>query len=327
MAWAGISVCSSDHSCLNNLGLLQEIPTNLCIRFFNALAGANMKTTKRIVLVVVMALTGLLVPVSQSSAIEPCFAATPDSAWANGEPAEVTAALGFDLIGTSSRPRSYFSKMSKAVFLNLDHLAEFLLDSKDKVTKYKYIGKNCIERNVVISGGSTPIFLESVDGAKNFFASQAANFKEADSVKLAIDQLVGKLNGKTVKIPVDGKLVSRPRWGYSNAVGALILDKDIKKILQALMIQGTPYPASLIVQFDPKCMSVANISSALRIPENIKIYGMLLPNDGNYPFNLKFSNKNKQCKSNLILTYGGNAYSEVTIAATLGTLTFKPVSA
>jgi hypothetical protein len=284
-----------------------------------------MKTTKRIVAVVVMALTGLLVPVSQSSAMEPCFASIPDSAWINGEPAEVTASLGFDLVGTNSSPRDYFSRMSKAVFMNLNHLAEFLLNPKDKVTKYKYIGKNCTERNVTIAGGLTPITLENIEVAKNFFVAKASNFKEADTTKLAIENLASKFNGKTISIPVDGKLVSKPRWGYSNAVGSVIRDVEIEKNLKSLVIEGSPFPARLIVQFDSKCMSMTNRSSAMKIPESVKIYGLLLPNDGNYPYNLKFNNKNKPCKSNVILTYGGNAYSEVTIAALLGTVTFKPV--
>jgi len=292
-------------------------------RTFNALAGEKMKSSKKIALVMAIALTGSIVSASQTLANDPCFAAIPDSAWANGEPAEVTAALNFDLVGTKTAPEEIFFKSVFGFYYYPGFLTTFLLNPNQVATKYSYIGKNCSTRVVVVKGGSKPVPIVSIEELKDFFQKNSANFAVADVASKSIDTLVSKIAGKTIKVSVDSKLTSKPRWEYVNALRSLIPDKELTSLTGALKTKDAALAASVFIKFDPKCMQITNRSPVFQIPDEVKLYGLVLPSRS-YPQSLKFTSKKVSCKSEVYIGYGGGPFGSDPIAAPVGTLTFKP---
>lgn len=165
---------------------------------------------KKLVLVITLLFSSIFVYPTQASAQQMCLLEFPDSAWNNGEPAQVTSKLNYELVGkkTSNYPLLMYSNLAYR-------------GSKFQST-YEYSGVNCSMRKVIISSDSNgiqPIF-HSLDDWKTRVKLSAKNFQEEQKNLDTINSAALKFEGLIIEFPVDNKfkttytniLQNIPKW-------------------------------------------------------------------------------------------------------------------
>jgi hypothetical protein len=98
---------------------------------------------KRIVISFALMVSLLIPTASPVNAAEKCFANFADSEWANGTPSSVKSLLGFDLV----------EKITKTPDSNLSFVINsfYLFGEHSQIIKYNYLGKNCTNREIIVS--------------------------------------------------------------------------------------------------------------------------------------------------------------------------------
>jgi len=98
---------------------------------------------KRIVISFALMVSLLIPTASPVNAAEKCFANFADSEWANGTPSSVKSLLGFDLV----------EKITKTPDSNLSFVINsfYLFGEHSEIIKYNYLGKNCTNREIIVS--------------------------------------------------------------------------------------------------------------------------------------------------------------------------------
>lgn len=283
-----------------------------------------MKLDKRIAIAFVVALTGLLVPVSQSSASDPCFVALPDSSWANGEPAEVTAALNYDLVGKKFDYKNYFGDPVFGMFFSYPITAYFLFDEKNLVSTYTYEGKTCSIRTVKVKSNIASPKIATMEELKLRISESSTNFTVAASRIKALDSIVSTLDKKVIKIKVDNKLTSKSQIASVSVFSSLITNEALRKTMTSLHGKTGFLEPYFYLEFDPKCLQVIPRNREWKVPAGTNMSGIITSR--NYPqkIDIKFKAKNSVCNSNLYLatdTWGPGTDPMIT---NVGTITFKP---
>lgn len=165
---------------------------------------------KKILSVVLCILSYSIFYSTNAIAQQMCLLEFPDSAWNNGEPAQVTSKLNYELVGkkTSNYPLLMYSNLAYK-------------GSKFETT-YEYSGVNCSTRKIIISSDSNgiqPIF-HSLDDWKTRVKLSAKNFQEEQKNLDTINSAALKFEGSIIEFPVDNKfkttytniLQDIPKW-------------------------------------------------------------------------------------------------------------------
>lgn len=164
---------------------------------------------KKLVLVITLLLSSIFIYPTQASAQQMCLLEFPDSAWNNGEPAQVTSKLNYELVGkkTSNYPLLMYSNLAYK-------------GSKFEST-FEYSGVNCSTRKIITASDSNsiqPIF-HSLDDWKNRVKLSAKNFQEEQKNLDTINSAALKLEGFVIEFPVDVKFKTTytrisqiPKW-------------------------------------------------------------------------------------------------------------------
>ena len=98
---------------------------------------------KRLVISVALMVSLLIPTASPVNAVEKCLANFADSEWAIGTPTGVQSLLGFDLVEKITKtPDNYLSNAINSFYLFGEHT---------EIVKYNYLGKNCTNREIIVS--------------------------------------------------------------------------------------------------------------------------------------------------------------------------------
>ena len=164
---------------------------------------------RELALVIALSLSSISIFPTQSSAQQMCLSEFPDSAWSNGEPAQVTSKLNYELVGKKS------SNYPLLMYSNLAY------KGSNFVSTFEYSGVNCSTRKIIISSDSNsiqPIF-HSLDDWKNRVKLSAKNFQDEKKNLDTINTSALKLEGFVIEFPVDNKLKTTyksilevPKW-------------------------------------------------------------------------------------------------------------------
>lgn len=283
-----------------------------------------MKLGRKAVIASIMVLAGSLTPISGSHAMEKCFAALPDSAWADGEPAEVTAALSYDLVGKTLDYTNFFGDTIFRMFFSMPTTAYFLLDENTTLSTYTYEGKNCATRMVAIKSIIASPRIATMEELKLRISESSTNFTVAASRIKALDSVVNILDKKTIRVKVDNKLTSKTQIASVSAFSSIIPNEAFRKIMKSLHGNAGFLEPYFYLKFDPKCLQVFPKNPDWKAPAGTIVTGFITSRNSHLRIDIKFKSKTLACKSNLYLatdTWGPGSEPMIT---NVGTITFKP---
>lgn len=254
---------------------------------------------KKILSVVFYILSSSIFYSTNANAQQMCFFEVPDSAWNNGEPAQVASKLNFNLVGkrTSNVPLLAISN------LTYEGISFF--------TTYEYSGTECSTRLIKVVGNTNGIevIYKSLEDWKTNIRKSAKNF-EAEKMNIdLVDKIVTKINNSVVTLKVNGK-----NGNYQTDRTAVLSEMtDIKSLTSALQqlafindqIYGQSNNYLTILQSKGDCVFYPTTASNFDgLRDGIKTVGI----SGRFASNLKFETL-KDCNIKILLaspsTWGG----------------------
>jgi len=182
-----------------------------------------------------------------------CFSNIPDSAWQNGEPAEVTSQLNHDLA----------SRVEIAPKVGVDVLP--LYSNLPIKTTYLYSGKNCQARTIIVpSIYNRRVSLLGASDFSVFAEKHTKDFLAAQEVTAALGNMTTIFTSKNYSLEVNSKTLLSEK----NIGNFLLSDQEKQKVAQLLyairqvrgstMIQFEP---TLILKSNDACLSFQNSTS------------------------------------------------------------------
>jgi hypothetical protein len=156
-----------------------------------------------------------------------CFYEIPNSDWSNGEPAQVTSKLNFNLVG---------KKTSNVPLLALSNLT---YEGITFITTYEYSGTECSTRLIKVVGNTNGIevIYKSIEDWKNNIRKSAKNF-EVEKMNIdTVDKVVTKINNSVVTLKVNSE-----NGSYQTDRTAVLSEMtDIKLLTSTLQQLGQIY--------------------------------------------------------------------------------------
>lgn len=254
---------------------------------------------KKILSVVFCILSSSIFYSTNAIAQQMCFFEVPDSAWNNGEPAQVASKLNFNLVG---------KRTSNVPLLAISNLT---YEGISFITTYEYSGTECSTRFIKVVGNTNGIevIYKSTEDWKTNIRKSAKNF-EAEKINIdTVDKVVTKINNSVITLKVNGK-----NGNFQTDRTAVLSEmtgiKSLTSVLQQLVfindqIYGQSNNYLTILQSKGDCVfypTTASNYDGLR--DGIKTVGI----SGRFASSLKFETL-KDCNIKILLaspsTWGG----------------------
>ncbi len=195
---------------------------------------------KRIAVTFIL-IVGLLVPTtSPVNASEKCLANFADNEWNNGTPAAVRSLLGFDLV----------EKITKTPESSLNFLIQsfYLFGEHNEITKYNYVGKNCVVRDVIVSKvvneQSLKFGYQTIDELIN---KTAPNFLSQENSKKYYLNIKDYFSNKSFNLKNKQILPQEENLGSTRGIQRLLIN-EVGKFQNNVV-----WPQSAFVYFPNKC--------------------------------------------------------------------------
>lgn len=194
---------------------------------------------KRVAICLVLAVSLVIPTASPVNASEKCLASFADSEWNNGTPAAVKSLLGFDLV----------EKITKTPESNLNFLIQsfYLFGEHTEITKYNYVGKNCIARDVIVSKvvneQSLKFGYQTID---EFLNKRAPNFLILENSTKYYSSIKAYFANKTFNLNTRQVLPQEENLGSARGIQRYLISENSK-------FQTPLWPDSAFIYFPSKC--------------------------------------------------------------------------
>jgi hypothetical protein len=195
---------------------------------------------KRIAVSLVLMVSIIIPTASPVNASEKCLANFADSEWSNGTPAAVKSLLGFDLV----------EKVTKTPESSLNFLIQsfYLFGEHTEITKYNYVGKNCLARDVIVSKvvneQSLKFGYQTID---EFINKRAPNFLTLDNSIKYYSNIKAYFANKTFDLSTRQILPQEENLGSTRGIQRYLISENSKFQMSLL------WPDSAFIYFPSKC--------------------------------------------------------------------------
>jgi hypothetical protein len=195
---------------------------------------------KRIAVSLVLMVSIVIPTASPVNASEKCLANYADSEWANGTPSGVKSLLGFDLV----------EKITKTPESSLNFLIQsfYLFGEHAEITKYNYVGKNCLARDVtvskVVNEQSLKFGYQTID---EFITKRASNFLTLENSTKYYSNVKAYFANKTFDLKTRQILPQEENLGSTRGIQRYLISENNK------FQMGLLWPDSAFIYFPSKC--------------------------------------------------------------------------
>jgi hypothetical protein len=195
---------------------------------------------KRLIICLALIVSLVIPNASPVNASEKCLANFADSEWSTGTPAAVKSLLGFDLV----------EKVTKTPESSLNFLIQsfYLFGEHTEITKYNYVGKNCLARDVivtkVVNEQSLKFGYQTID---EFINKRAPNFLTLDNSIKYYSNIKAYFANKTFDLSTRQILPQEENLGSTRGIQRYLISEN-SKFQMALL-----WPDSAFIYFPSKC--------------------------------------------------------------------------
>jgi hypothetical protein len=197
------------------------------------------KEMKRIAICLALLISLIIPTTSPANASEKCLANFADSEWVNGTPSGVKSLIGFDLV----------EKITKTPESTLNFLIQsfYLFGEHTETTKYNYVGKNCLAREVIVSKivneQSLKFGYQTID---EFINKRAPNFVTQENSAKYYSSIKAYFANKTFDLKTKQILPQEENLGSTRGIQRFLISENSK-------FQTELWPGSAFIYFPSKC--------------------------------------------------------------------------
>ena len=195
---------------------------------------------KRIAISLILIFSLVIPTASPVNASEQCLANFADSEWSNGTPATVKSLLGFDLVEKVTKtPES-------TLFFHIQSF--YLFGEHTEITKYSYVGKNCLARDVIVSKVVNEQSLKfGYQTIGEFINKRAPNFLTQENSTKYYSNIKAHFANKTFDLKTRQILPQEENLGSTRGIQRYLISENSK------FQMGVVWPNSAILYFPSKC--------------------------------------------------------------------------